>query len=113
MRSSARTIIKGPLSVLDLKRPPTSPGEMLREEFLRPGAAPHWGRTRTPARDYLPGRTGCFPDAPYQPNVLPSLTRSGAICMSTALDAACPVSPGSSKRTTPPTAAPRPAHSSL
>ena len=55
MRSSARTTIKGPLSVLDLKRPPTSPGEMLREEFLRPGAAPHWGRTRTPARDYLPG----------------------------------------------------------
>ena len=36
MRSHARTTTKGPQSVLDLKRPPTSPGEMLREEFLRP-----------------------------------------------------------------------------
>ncbi len=36
MRSRARTTTEGPLSVLDLKRPPTSPGEMLREEFLRP-----------------------------------------------------------------------------
>ena len=36
MRSHARTTTKGPRSVLDLKRPPASPGEMLREEFLRP-----------------------------------------------------------------------------
>lgn len=36
MRSSARTTTDGPRSVLDLKRPPTSPGEMLLEEFLRP-----------------------------------------------------------------------------
>lgn len=34
--SRARTTIDGPKSVLDLKRPPTSPGEMLLEEFLRP-----------------------------------------------------------------------------
>jgi addiction module HigA family antidote len=34
--SSARTTINGPRSVLDLKRPPTAPGEMLLEEFLRP-----------------------------------------------------------------------------
>ena len=34
--SRARTITEGPRSVLDLKRPPTSPGEMLLEEFLRP-----------------------------------------------------------------------------
>lgn len=34
--SRARTIIDGPRSVLDLKRPPTAPGEMLLEEFLRP-----------------------------------------------------------------------------
>ena len=34
--SRARTITDGPRSVLDLKRPPTSPGEMLLEEFLRP-----------------------------------------------------------------------------
>jgi len=34
--SSARTITDGPRSVLDLKRPPTPPGEMLLEEFLRP-----------------------------------------------------------------------------
>ena len=32
----ARTTTDGPRSVLDLKRPPTSPGEMLLEEFLRP-----------------------------------------------------------------------------
>ena len=34
--SRARTITDGPRSVLDLKRPPTLPGEMLLEEFLRP-----------------------------------------------------------------------------
>ena len=34
--SSARTTINGRGSVLDLKRPPTAPGEMLLEEFLRP-----------------------------------------------------------------------------
>src|SRR5690606_11356887 len=32
----ARTTINGPRSVLDLKRPPTAPGEMLLEEFLKP-----------------------------------------------------------------------------
>ena len=35
--SSARTR-GGPRSVLDPKRPPTSPGEMLLEEFLKPAA---------------------------------------------------------------------------
>ena len=35
-RSHARTTIDGPRSVQDLRRPPTSPGEMLLEEFLRP-----------------------------------------------------------------------------
>lgn len=34
--SRAKTTIEGPRSVLDLKRPPTAPGEMLLEEFLRP-----------------------------------------------------------------------------
>jgi antitoxin HigA-1 len=34
--SSARTTTDGPRSVLDLKRPPTPPGEMLLEEYLRP-----------------------------------------------------------------------------
>ena len=34
--SRARTITDGPRSVLDLKRPPTRPGAMLLEEFLRP-----------------------------------------------------------------------------
>lgn len=34
--SSARTTTSGPRSVLDLKRPPTPPGEMLLEEYLRP-----------------------------------------------------------------------------
>lgn len=32
----ARTTTDGPRSVLDLKRPPTRPGDMLLEEFLRP-----------------------------------------------------------------------------
>ena len=36
MKSAARTTISGPKSVLELKRPPTAPGEMLLEEFLRP-----------------------------------------------------------------------------
>ena len=36
MTSGAKTTIKGPRSVLDLKRPPTAPGEMLLEEFLKP-----------------------------------------------------------------------------
>ena len=35
-KSRARTITDGPRSVLDLKRPPTPPGEMLLEEYLRP-----------------------------------------------------------------------------
>lgn len=34
-KSRARTPTDGPRSVLDLKRPPTAPGEMLLEEFLR------------------------------------------------------------------------------
>ena len=34
MRSDART--EGPRSVLNLERPPTPPGDMLLEEFLRP-----------------------------------------------------------------------------
>ncbi len=34
--SRARTITEEPRSVLDLERPPTAPGEMLLEEFLRP-----------------------------------------------------------------------------
>ena len=34
--SRARTTTDGPRSVLDLKRRPTAPGEMLLEEFLRP-----------------------------------------------------------------------------
>ena len=36
MTSRARTTISGPRSVLDLRRPPTPPGEMLIEEYLRP-----------------------------------------------------------------------------
>lgn len=36
--SPVRTTTEGPRSVLDLKRPPTRPGEMLLEEFLRPAA---------------------------------------------------------------------------
>lgn len=35
-RSRARTTIEAPRSVLSLRRPPTHPGEMLLEEFLKP-----------------------------------------------------------------------------
>ena len=35
-KSRAKTTIEGPASVLALKRPPTHPGEMLLEEFLKP-----------------------------------------------------------------------------
>lgn len=35
-KSRAKTTIEGPASVLSLRRPPTHPGEMLLEEFLRP-----------------------------------------------------------------------------
>ena len=37
-KSRAKTTIDAPASVLALKRPPTHPGEMLLEEFLRPAA---------------------------------------------------------------------------
>ncbi len=36
MDRHVRTTIDGSRSVLDLKRPPTPPGEMLLEEYLRP-----------------------------------------------------------------------------
>ena len=35
-KSRAKTTIDAPASVLALKRPPTHPGEMLLEEFLKP-----------------------------------------------------------------------------
>lgn len=35
-KSRAKTTIDGPASVLALRRPPTHPGEMLLEEFLKP-----------------------------------------------------------------------------
>ena len=35
-KSRAKTTLDGPVSVLALKRPPTHPGEMLLEEFLKP-----------------------------------------------------------------------------
>ena len=35
-KSRAKTTIDGPGSVLALRRPPTHPGEMLIEEFLKP-----------------------------------------------------------------------------
>lgn len=35
-KSRAKTTIEAPASVLALERPPTHPGEVLREEFLKP-----------------------------------------------------------------------------
>ena len=43
--SRAKTTIDGPRSVLDLKRPPTAPGEMLLEEYGR--RVPEAGADRT------------------------------------------------------------------
>ena len=37
-KSRAKTTIDAPMSVLALRRPPTHPGEMLLEEFLKPAA---------------------------------------------------------------------------
>jgi antitoxin HigA-1 len=37
-KSRVKTTIDAPMSVLALKRPPTHPGEVLLEEFLKPAA---------------------------------------------------------------------------
>ena len=50
-RSRARTTIDAPASVLALKRPPTHPGDVLLEEYLKPaGLSQVVCRLRRPPR---------------------------------------------------------------
>jgi antitoxin HigA-1 len=62
------TTISGPRSVLDLKRPPTSPGDMLLEEFLRPArltqveAAARMGIPLNRLNEILHGKRGISAD---------------------------------------------------
>lgn len=66
--SRAKTTTDGPRSVLDLKRPPTSPGEMLLEEFLRPAgltqveAARRMGIPLNRLNEIIRGRRGVTAD---------------------------------------------------
>ena len=66
--SPAKTTIEGPRSVLELKRPPTRPGEMLLEEFLRPAgltqadAARHMGIPLNRLNEIVRGRRGVTAD---------------------------------------------------
>ena len=66
--SSAKTTIEGPRSVLELKRPPTMPGEMLLEEFLRPAgltqveAARRMGIPLNRLNEIVRGRRGITAD---------------------------------------------------
>jgi toxin HigB-1 len=63
-RSRAKTTTDGPRSVLDLKRPPTPPGEMLLKEFLRPAgltqveAARRMGMPLNRLNEIIRGRRG-------------------------------------------------------
>ena len=67
-KSRARTITDGPRSVLDLKRPPTPPGEMLLEEYLRPsrltqvGAAARMGIPLNRLNEIIRGRRSITAD---------------------------------------------------
>jgi addiction module HigA family antidote len=66
---SARTTISGPRSVLDLKRAPTHPGEMLREEFLVPAgltqsaAAARMGMPLNRLNEIIHGKRGVTADS--------------------------------------------------
>jgi addiction module HigA family antidote len=66
--SRVKTTISGPRSVLDLKRPPTPPGEMLLEEFLRPSgltqveAARRMGIPLNRLNEIIRGRRGITAD---------------------------------------------------
>lgn len=68
MRSEARTTTDGPWSVLELERPPTPPGEMLLEEFLRPAnltqveAARRMDIPRNRLNEVVRGRRGITAD---------------------------------------------------
>ncbi len=66
--SHMRTTTDGPRSVLDLKRPPTAPGEMLLEEFLVPmgvsqrAFAAHLKITTVRLNEIIKGKRGITAD---------------------------------------------------
>lgn len=71
MRSAAKTIIKAPTVDL-LREPPTHPGEMLLEEFLRPrqitqvDAARHLRVSTTRLNEIIRGKRGITADTAWR-----------------------------------------------
>lgn len=71
MKSAARTTIKAP-SIDELRLPPPHPGEMLREEFLRPlgttqvEAARHLRISTTRLNEIIRGKRGITADTAWR-----------------------------------------------
>src|SRR5581483_9632398 len=71
MRSAAKTTIKAP-SIADLQEPPTHPGEMLLEEFLKPqgitqvDAARHLGISTTRLNEIIRSKRGVTADTAWR-----------------------------------------------
>jgi addiction module HigA family antidote len=71
MRSAVRTTIKAP-SIDQLRDPPTHPGEMLLEEFLRPqgitqvDAARHLNISTTRLNEIIRGKRGITADTAWR-----------------------------------------------
>jgi len=71
MRSAARTTIKAP-SIDELREPPTHPGEMLLEEFLKPqgitqvDAARHLKISTTRLNEIIRGKRGVSADTAWR-----------------------------------------------
>lgn len=71
MRSAAKTTIKAP-SLDELRQPPTHPGEMLLEEFLKPqqitqvDAARHLGMSTTRLNELIRGKRGISADTAWR-----------------------------------------------
>jgi addiction module HigA family antidote len=69
MKSKSRTITKEFESLLPTKRPPTHPGEMLSEEFLKPMSisqsefARHLGWTHAKVSEIIHGKRGITPQS--------------------------------------------------
>ena len=71
MRAAAKTTIKAP-SLDELRQPPTHPGEMLLEEFLKPqqitqvDAARHLGMSTTRLNELIRGKRGISADTAWR-----------------------------------------------
>lgn len=71
MKSAARTTIKAP-SLDELREPPTHPGEMLLEEFLKPQditqveAARRLGMSTTRLNEIIRGKRGISADTAWR-----------------------------------------------